>query len=468
MSARLVEIDRPVFEPVPPPPAVSAAVYRSHVAALRAAAVERGLSHVIVYGDREHVGNIMWATGFDPRFEEALLIIGPAGPPLVLAGNECLPYVAVSPLHATGELRAELYQPLSLPSQPRSTSRRLADILRDEGIGLGTRVGMVGWKYLTEAEHDDPLHAVDVPSHIADTVRSLAGWDAVENATDVLIHPGHGLRAVAGPEEIAHWEYANAEASRATWAVVDSLASAVAKGWTDLDVLREARLAGLPLGCHPTFATAGHRHLGLTGPTGQPILLGESLGFNICHWGANVCRAGWIAEGPDDLPLAARDYVERFVGPYVEAMSAWLSCMVPGARGGDVFDMMHRLLPDDLYGVTLNPGHLIAYEEWVSSPIAAGSDDLLRPGMVLQIDVIPSHPDYFSTRMEEGIVIVDDRLRAELEEANPALVRRCDARRAFMRDTLGYTVPDSVLPLADIAAMVTPFFLAPNAVVTLT
>jgi hypothetical protein len=88
--------------------------------------------------------------------------------------------------------------------------------------------------------------------------------------------------------------------------------------------------------------------------------------------------------------------------------------------------------------------------------------------MVLQIDVIPSHPDYFSTRMEEGIVIVDDVLRAELLATNPGLVRRCEARRAFMRDTLGYDVPDTVLPLADVAGMVTPFFLRPDLVVALT
>jgi Xaa-Pro aminopeptidase len=457
-----------VFEAVPLPPPVPAEVYRAHLDALRAAASARGLTHVIVYGDREHVGNIMWATGFDPRFEEALVVIGLSGPPLVLAGNECLPYVAVSPLHASGELRAELYQPLSLPSQPRSTSRRLIDILGEEGIGAGSRVGMVGWKYLTAMEHDDPVHAIDVPAHFADTVRSLVGWEAVSNATDLLIHPGYGLRALAGPDEIAQWEYANAEASRATWAVIDSLAVAATEGWTDLDVLREARLAGLPLGCHPTFATAGRRHLGLSGPSGQPIRVGESLGFNICHWGSNICRAGWIAAGPDDMAPAARDYVEAFVGPYVEAMSAWLSRMVPGVRGGDVYDMMHRLLPDDVYGVTLNPGHLISYEEWVSSPIAEGSTDELRSGMVLQIDVIPSHPIYFSTRMEEGIVIADETLRAALNERHPDVLRRCDARRVFMRDTLGYDVPDTVLPLADIAGMVTPFFLSPSLVVTLT
>jgi Xaa-Pro aminopeptidase len=467
MAARLIEIDRPEFEPVPPPPSVPADVYRGHLDALRAAAATRDLTHVLVYADREHVGNLLWATGFDVRFEEALLVVGAAGAPLVLAGNECLPYVAVSPLHGAGELRTELYQPFSLPSQPRASSRRLIDILRSEGIGGGSRVGIVGWKFLTAVEHDDPLHAVDVPAHIADTVRSLAGWESVVNATDLLIQPGYGLRAVAGPDEIAQWEYANAEASRATWAVIDSLRTAVDEGWTDLDVLREARLAGLPFGCHPTFATAGARHLGLGGPTGQPILVGQPLGFNICHWGSNVCRYGWIAAGPDDLPPGAQDYVEAFVGPYVEAMSAWLACMVPGTRGGDVFDLVHRLLPDDVYGITLNPGHLIAYEEWISSPIAEGSNDELKSGMVLQIDVIPSHPEYGSTRMEEGIVIADAALRAALADRHPDVLRRCDARRAFMRDTLGYAVPDTVLPLADVAGVVTPFFLSPRLAVAL-
>jgi len=467
VTAALVQIDRPVFEEVPPPPPVPAAVYRAHLAALRAAAAERGLTHVLVYGDREHVGNLMWATGFDPRFEEALLVVGPDPVPLVLTGNECLPFVAVSPLLATGELRTELHQPFSLPSQPRASSRPLIDALREEGIGAGSRVGIIGWKYLTAVEHADPAHAVDVPAHIADAARSLAGWDAVMNATDMLIHPGHGLRAVAGADEIAQWEYTNAEASRAAWAVIDSLAGAVANGWDDFEVMRAARMAGLPLGCHPTFATAGTRDLGLSGPTGQPIMVGEPLAFNLCHWGANIARAGGIAAGPADLAPAARDYVETFVGPYVEAMSAWLAMMVPGTRGGDVYDMIHRLLPDELFGVFLNPGHLIAYEEWMSSPIAEGSDDVLRSGMVFQVDIIPSHPVYGSTRMEEGIVIADAALQADLAARHPGVLRRCLARRAFMRETLGYAVPDTVLPLADMAGIVTPFFLDPRSVVAL-
>lgn len=465
MNWQLRAIERPSFGTVPPPAPIGADLYRSHLAALRSAAAERGLSHVLVYGDREHVGNILWATGFDPRFEEALLVIGPHDAPLVLAGNECLDYVGRSPLYEAGELRAELFQSFSLPSQPRSSSRRLADILRDEGIGAGSRVGVIGWKYLTAEEHDDPEHAVDVPAHLADTVRSIAGWGAVVNATDLLIHPRYGLRAIAGPDEIAMWEYANAEASRATWALVDCLPAAVREGWTDLDVVREARLAGLPLGCHPTFALGGSPGLG--GPVGRPIRRGQSLGFNLSHWGSNICRAAWIAEGPDDLPEPARDYVDAYVGPYVSAISEWLSMMTPGTRGGDVYDLVHRRMPDETYGVTLNPGHLIAYEEWVSSPIAEGSDDPLTSGMVLQIDIIPSHPVYFSTRMEEGIVIADDALQAALGERHPDVLRRCLERREFMRGTIGLDVPDTVLPLADVAGTVTPYLLRPDLVVTL-
>jgi hypothetical protein len=117
--------------------------------------------------------------------------------------------------------------------------------------------------------------------------------------------------------------------------------------------------------------------------------------------------------------------------------------------------------------VFLNPGHLIAHEEWMSSPIAEGSDDLIRSGMVFQVDIIPSHPVYGSTRMEEGIVVADAALRAELAEHHPGVLRRCVARREFMRTTLGYDVPDTVLPLADMAGIVSPFLLAPSQVVAL-
>ena len=43
-------------------------------------------------------------------------------------------------------MRRHMYQDLSLPNQPRHRSRSLAEILGDEGIVAGARVGIIGWK----------------------------------------------------------------------------------------------------------------------------------------------------------------------------------------------------------------------------------------------------------------------------------------------------------------------------------
>ena len=225
------------------------------------------------------------------------------------------------------------------------------------------------------------------------------------------------------------------------------------------------RLGGVPLGCHVTFATGRKAHLGLTGPTGEPIAKGRPLGLNVCHWGANICRAGWLAEGPDDLPPAARDYVDAFVAPYLEALSAWCAMMRPGVAGGAVQAAMDAALPD--HGVTLNPGHLIGLDEWISSPIFNGSDLPLRSGMAMQCDVIPDHPVYASTRMEDGYVIADTALTSALERVFPALLDRARRRQTFMRETIGLDVPDALLPLADTCGVVAPYLLAPRRLLAL-
>jgi hypothetical protein len=238
-------------------------------------------------------------------------------------------------------------------------------------------------------------------------------------------------------------------------------------GMVDFDAYRVAQVGGLPLGCHPTFATGSRAEQGLSGPTGEVLRRGSAISFNICHWGANICRAGWLAETAADLPEPARDYMADFAGPYVAALSAWFGLMRPGVAGGAVWARMRQLLPLETFNVTLNPGHLIGLDEWVSSPIYPGSDLPLRSGMAMQCDVIPSHPVYGSTRMEDGYAIADAALRADLAARFPAVAARCAARAAFMRDVIGLDVPDSLLPLADTCGIVAPFLLAPRRVIVL-
>lgn len=452
--SRLIRIDWPDHGTPDLPPPLSLAECEARLKALRRAAETREYDAIVIYGDREHAANIHWLTGFDPRFEEAVLVITP-GDALLLAGNECLAYTAISPLVAAGVVRVGHCSSLSLPSQPRG-GRRLIDWLADM-LALDDRVGAVGWKWFGPDEVDDPATALDLPAFVADPLRRFVA--RVENATDLMMHPAHGLRCRVDATEIARLEFANHMAA----AAMKRLTHGLREGMTDFQAVEAARVGGLPLGCHTTFAMGAAP--GLCGPTGQHLAVGQPIGFNICHWGANICRAGWLARSAADLPLAARDYVETFVTPYVTAMSEWCAMMRPGVSGGYVWRHMMAALPVGTFGVTLNPGHLIGLDEWISSPIREGSTDALASGMAMQMDVIPGHPVYGSTRMEDGYVIADAALCTALAKAHPNVARRCEARARFMRDVIGMEVPDTLLPLADTCGIVAPYLLDPAQVV---
>ena len=456
MAAQIIRIDWPDFGEPEVPAAPDLPAMQGRLAAVRAAMAERGLEVMVVYGDREHAANIHWATGFDPRFEEAVLVVT-AGDALLIAGNECLPYTGISPLVAAGAIRVAHCASLSLPSQPRK-GRRLPDLLADV-VPAGASVGAAGWKWFGADEVDDPETALDLPAFLADPLRRMAG--RVVNATEVFMHPGHGLRCMVDADEIARLEFSNWMAAKA----LTRMAFGLREGMTDFAAFAAAGVGGLPLGCHPTFATGDRAAQGLSGPSGQVLRRGSPISFNICHWGSNICRAGWLARGPEDLPEAARDYVAAFAGPYLAALSEWLGLMRPGVSGGAVWARMQDLLPFATYALELNPGHLIGLDEWISSPIAEGSDLPLRSGMAMQCDVIPGHPVYGSTRMEDGYVIADAALRADLAARFPAVAARCASRADFMRGVIGLDVPETLLPLADTCGIVAPWLLDPALVI---
>ena len=95
---RILQIGWPEFGQAAYPPRTSSAELKQRVNQLRMKMEERKLTHLVVYGDREHFANLAYLTGFDPRFEEAVLIVGPDSIPLLVVGNECEAYVGVSPL----------------------------------------------------------------------------------------------------------------------------------------------------------------------------------------------------------------------------------------------------------------------------------------------------------------------------------------------------------------------------------
>jgi hypothetical protein len=460
---RLIEIEYPSFGGGTPPARASLEEFRGRLALVRQMMQERELTHLVVYGDREHFANLAYLTGFDPRFEESLLIVQPSGKPLLVTGNECAGYLPVSPLYVAGDLRHERFQTFSLLGQPRQSSRLLKEIFAGEGIAKGARVGCTGWKYFAESEHPDPAHAVDIPAYMADTLRSLAGWENVTNETDLFMHPGHGLRSFCSAAEIAYFEYTNVLASEG----MKNMFFGLREGMIDHDWARLSNYSGEPFGCHMTMVSNENRDQGLSSPIGAVLRRGDPLATNLCYWGSNICRAGWVAESAKDLPAGAQDYVENFAGPYFEVMGEWYKRLQIGTPGGELSDLVQEKLPFEKFGIFLNAGHLIHLDEWVSSPIYPGSEVPLHSGMALQVDVIPDSPIYFSTRMEDGLVLADETLRGQIQQTYPEVYARCQARRDFVQNVLGYELPTEVLPLGNIQAIVPPFFLRPNLVFAL-
>jgi hypothetical protein len=460
-KTRLIEIQWPVFGEDGPPAPASVGEFEARIEAVRGAMDRLGLTHLVVYGDREHFANLAWLTGFDPRFEEAVLVLGRDGDPLLIVGNECEGYLPVSPLYAAGKLRSERFQSFSLLNQPRGDSRLLRDIFAGEGIGTGAAVGCVGWKYFADSEHPDGLHAIDLPAYLVDTLRELADRESVTNATAILMDPDTGLRTFCSPAEIAYFEYTNILASEG----MRRMLFGMREGMTDHELVQLAGYNGVPLGCHITVA-AGDLP-GLSGPVGATTRRGVPLSTNLCYWGSNCCRAGWIASSARDLPAEARDYVANFAGPYFEAMAEWFDRLRIGTPGGDLARLIAQKLPFEKFGIFLNAGHLIHLDEWLSSPIYPGSDVPIHSGMVMQVDVIPSSRVYASTRMEDGVALTDEALRREIRARFPDCFARCQKRREFMTDVLGIPLPQEILPLSNLPGIVPPFFLNPNTILAL-
>lgn len=453
-TARLDTVDLPDFGMPSTTPELPDHIYPNRLERLRERAASRGYDHVVVYADREHSANLSYLTGFDPRFEEAMLIVGQNGKPAILVGNECVGMARSAPL----PMEVRLFQDFSLPNQPRDRSLSLADILADEGLRRGVAVGTVGWKTFS-----DPGR-IEIPSFLTDELRQAVGEQGrVENATDLLIDAANGLRVINEIEQLAYFEYAACQTSQG----VRQLLFGLEPGMTERQAVRLLDWNGTPLSCHLMLTSGERASLGLLSPGDRSIERGDPLTVAFGIWGALNCRAGFLVAGADELPDDIRDYVDVLVRPYFETVVEWYEALHIGQKGGALQEIVDRRLGDAFFGIFLNPGHQIHLDEWVNTPVGPGSDIELRSGMAMQVDIIPATGTrYFTTNIEDGIALADAEVRQEFSTAYPDAWKRIEARRHFMRDTLGIDLHPDVLPFSNIPSYLPPFLLQPDRVMT--
>lgn len=138
--------------------------YRNVLACMK----EQKLDVLMIYADREHGANFAYLTGFEPRFEEAVLVLHADGNVYFLLGNENLKMSRYSFIQGT-----VLHTPyFSLPYQPMNPQNRIRDILHEAGLEDGMKIGCVGWKVFTSAVEDNQ-YLIDIPQFIVAAVKDI-------------------------------------------------------------------------------------------------------------------------------------------------------------------------------------------------------------------------------------------------------------------------------------------------------
>lgn len=409
-----------------------------------------GISSLVVYADKEHGSNFEYLTGFIPRFEEALQVINKDGTSTLMLGNENFNKTKFARVKSSG-VKVPLF---SLPNQPMGDFKPFVSYLDDVKIDDSGSIGFVDWKLLSpEFSEKDLISAV--PHFVIEAFAEKYGRDKLVNASHLYLDPGYGARATNSAEEIALYEYGASLASDALLLAYDSLAEE--KTELELgDILnRDGQYQSVV-----TIAAFGDRFVGANiYPTEKTLKENDKVSLTVAYKGGLSSRAGYAAKNLEGLEKTDPGYLEEVVVPYFKAYVYWLENVRIGKLGGEFYDDFSKFYPQEKYGWELNPGHLTADEEWISSPFYKGSDRKVKSGMIFQVDFIPNQAGHQGVSAESTVAIADERLRKEIEENHPDLWARIEKRRAYTKEKLNIDLDESLLPMASTLAYLRPFML---------
>lgn len=397
-----------------------------------------GCDWVCVYGDKEHYANLLFLIDFDPRFEEALLVLGASGQRYLIAGSEGMLYGQALGL----PVQLVHYQPFSLMGQPLM-SPSLVDLLREIGVAAGDRTGVVGWKWL----ESDPSRPSFLPALIVNAMQETSDSVPVD-VTAILLDPETGLRATASATQIAQFEWGASRSSRGIMSIIRESRP----GMTEHDLAALLRYAGEPMTTHLILASSSGKLNGLRSATNRTVREGDAVLAGVGYWGGLCARAGLMTTAPPD------EYLSSLVEPYFAAIAAWWSIVAIGVSAGDLYQRSLQPLAGATFGPLLNPGHLTGHDEWFHGFTIDGSPLRVRSGMTFQADIIPTPVrDGWAINCEDTLAIAGPDLRAEIKAAFPDAWARIVKRRELM-ESLGIVLHEEVLPLSSLPGLLPPLW----------
>lgn len=450
-SITLAAIKQPEIYPAIPSVVLNDQTIQARRSKILQGMAQQNLDALVVYADKEHGGNFEYLTGFIPRFEEGLLVLHKNGEAVLVLGNENLKLAQYSRISAN-----VVHAPwFSLPNQPMDTTLSLSEVLQQAGLNGQQRVGVAGWKLFT-GSHDNNKSLFDIPTFIFQALQTaLASSCKLLNATDLFISPSDGTCITNNANEIAHYEYgANLASSAALTAL-----NAIEVGKTEKSIAALLAAEGQANNVVTIAATGERFENANLYPSDKHIQTGDKFSLTISYKGGLTSRAAYVVNQADELHDGVKDYLDVVAIPYFRAVVSWLEHMRVGVKGHEVYELIERVLPKAEYHWHLNPGHLVADEEWLCSPVYPASDIPLASGMLLQIDIIPSRKGYAGASIEDTIALADEPLRLQLATLYPELWQRICARRKYIRDVLNIQLHEDVLPLSNTVGYLRPYLL---------
>lgn len=409
-----------------------------------------GISSLVIYADKEHGSNFEYLTGFIPRFEEALQIINKDGTSILMLGNENYNKTKFARVKSQG-VKVPLF---SLPNQPMGDFKAFGEYLKEVEIDDSAKIGFVDWKLLSPEFTENTLISA-VPHFVIESFAGIFGKDKLVNATHLYMDPGYGARATNNAEEIARYEYGASLASDALLSAYDGLKEGVSELEIGNFLNRDGQYQSVV-----TIAAFGDRFVDANiYPTEKTLAENDKVSLTVAYKGGLSSRAGYAAKDYESLEKIDLGYLEDVVIPYFKAYNFWLENVRIGKIGGEFYDEFNKFYPQEKYGWELNPGHLTADEEWLSSPFYKGSDRKVQSGMIFQVDFIPNQKGHQGVSAESTVAIADEILRAEIKENQPELWARIENRRKYLREELNIDLDESLLPMASTLAYYRPFMM---------
>ena len=378
-----------------------------------------------------------------------MLILHANGKAFMVLGNENL--------NKAGKARIEavpIHMPhFSLPNQPMQTEKSVAQILASCELEDAEKIGLIGWKNFTSHVEDNHL-LFDLPYFLVEALKTVCGKAQFANAAYLLIGE-NGVRTTNNANEFAHYEYGAALAGNCILKTMDRLKV----GKTEMEMAETLAADGQRHSVVTIMATGARFEKANLYPGNKQIQCGDKISITTGFKGGLQSRAGYAVECAEQLPEKEQDYLKAVAIPYFQAVKTWLETIKIGINGNDLYEAVEAVLPKEDYGWTLNPGHLCADEEWMSSPIYPQSEETLQSGMLFQIDIIPSVNGYGGVSCESGILLADEQLRKAIAKEYPAVWERIVKRRAYMQEVLGIRIQEDVLPTSMATAYLRPYLL---------